>query len=304
MAEEEVDFHMKKTSCIRPYNFKDKRNSLLRVVFDLDGTAYYCGYDLAIMSGYSAPTKAVQRSNSGLYPAESVLRDIEYIDSRKSGSRRFRCFTEENALRFLKRKPDTQEVRDWFTAEVIPKVRQISLEIAQRGYDCVVGRLPETDATRTRVASATGIRRGTTSRNDKMMTIRQVAKTGILSEYFLRSMLKAGKLPGCYIGNRFMVNYELLLDQINEDSRRKCKYRSIREANKESGTQSCPGKKIAVIVRGGMVQAVYSTSDEVEVEVIDLDPPVAMTPEEEGAFTEMEKRADGMKDSDLWLPVW
>ena len=61
---------------------------------------------------------------------------------------------------------------------------------------------------------------------------------------------------------------------------------------------------VAIIVKGGMVQSVYSTSDEVEVEVIDLDPPVAMTPEEEAAFTEMEKRAEDMKNSDLWLPAW
>lgn len=61
---------------------------------------------------------------------------------------------------------------------------------------------------------------------------------------------------------------------------------------------------VAIIVKGGMVQSVYSTSDEVEVEVIDLDPPVAMTPEEEAAFTEMEKRAEAMKNSDRWLPAW
>jgi hypothetical protein len=61
---------------------------------------------------------------------------------------------------------------------------------------------------------------------------------------------------------------------------------------------------MAIIVKGGMVQAVYSTSDEVEVEVIDLDPPVAMTPEEALDFDELEKRAEDMKNSDRWLPVW
>ncbi len=110
--------------------FVDRRKREVRVTFDPDGTAYYCGYDLASMSGYSAPTKVVQCSNTGLYPVESVLRNMEYIDSRKRGVRRFRCFTEENALRFLERKPAPQEVRDWFTAEVVPQVRQISLEIA------------------------------------------------------------------------------------------------------------------------------------------------------------------------------
>ena len=61
---------------------------------------------------------------------------------------------------------------------------------------------------------------------------------------------------------------------------------------------------VAIIVKGGMVQAVYSMSDEVEVEVIDLDPPVAMTPEEALDFDEMEKRAEAMKNSDRRLPAW
>ena len=70
--------------------FVDRRKREVRVTFDPDGTAYYCGYDLASMSGYSAPTKVVQCSNTGLYPVESVLRNMEYIDSRTRGVRRFR----------------------------------------------------------------------------------------------------------------------------------------------------------------------------------------------------------------------
>lgn len=61
---------------------------------------------------------------------------------------------------------------------------------------------------------------------------------------------------------------------------------------------------VAIIVKGGMVQAVYSTSYDVDVEVIDLDPPTAMTPEEALDFDELEKRAEDMKNSDRWLPMW
>lgn len=100
------------------------------MTFDPDGTAFYCGYDLAAMSGYSAPSKVVQCAGTGLYAAHSVYRNMEYIDSKKRGVRRFRCFDEQNALKFLERKPAPQEVRDWFSSEVIPQVRQISLEIA------------------------------------------------------------------------------------------------------------------------------------------------------------------------------
>ncbi len=61
---------------------------------------------------------------------------------------------------------------------------------------------------------------------------------------------------------------------------------------------------VAIVVKGGMVQAVYSTSYEVDVEVLDLDPPTAMTPEEELDFDEKERRAEEMKNSAHWLPVW
>lgn len=50
------------------------------------------------------------------------------------------------------------------------------------------------------------------------MTIRETAKTGIISEYHLRIMERQGKLPGVRIGNRFKVNVGLLVDQLNRES--------------------------------------------------------------------------------------
>jgi DNA-binding transcriptional MerR regulator len=49
----------------------------------------------------------------------------------------------------------------------------------------------------------------------KMMTIRQVAATGVLSEYTLRLLEKQGKLPCLYSGRRCLVNYDRLLEQLN-----------------------------------------------------------------------------------------
>ena len=46
--------------------------------------------------------------------------------------------------------------------------------------------------------------------NPKMMTIREIAKTGLLSEHALRLLLKEGKLPAIYIGNKALVNYDKL----------------------------------------------------------------------------------------------
>ena len=48
-----------------------------------------------------------------------------------------------------------------------------------------------------------------------MMTVREVAKTGLLSEHALRIMLKAGKLPAIYIGKKALINYDKLCVQLS-----------------------------------------------------------------------------------------
>ena len=52
----------------------------------------------------------------------------------------------------------------------------------------------------------------------KLQTIRQTAKLGILSEYNLRLRLAQGRLPGVYAGNRFMVNVPMLERQLDAES--------------------------------------------------------------------------------------
>lgn len=48
----------------------------------------------------------------------------------------------------------------------------------------------------------------------KMMTIREVARTGILPEHALRLLLKAGKLPAIYVGKKALVNYDRLCEDL------------------------------------------------------------------------------------------
>lgn len=57
------------------------------------------------------------------------------------------------------------------------------------------------------------------------MTIRETAKTGIISEYHLRMMERQGKLPGVRVGNRFKVNVDLLVDQLNRESAERAQVR-------------------------------------------------------------------------------
>lgn len=41
----------------------------------------------------------------------------------------------------------------------------------------------------------------------ELLTIRQTAKRGPLTEHRLRLLQKQNRLPGFYAGNRFLVNY-------------------------------------------------------------------------------------------------
>lgn len=49
----------------------------------------------------------------------------------------------------------------------------------------------------------------------RMMTIRQAAAMGPLSEYALRLLLRQGQLPGLFVGRKFLINYDRLIDGLN-----------------------------------------------------------------------------------------
>ena len=49
----------------------------------------------------------------------------------------------------------------------------------------------------------------------RMMTIRQVAATGLLPENALRTREKHGRLPSIKVGHVVYVNFDLLCEQFN-----------------------------------------------------------------------------------------
>lgn len=51
--------------------------------------------------------------------------------------------------------------------------------------------------------------------SENLMTLRQVAATGIMSEYGLRKLAEQQRLPCVYIGNRCYVNFRQLQEQLN-----------------------------------------------------------------------------------------
>lgn len=52
----------------------------------------------------------------------------------------------------------------------------------------------------------------------KFMTIREVARLGILPEHYLRRLEHTGKLPGFYSGVKKLVNVEMLMEQLERES--------------------------------------------------------------------------------------
>ena len=54
--------------------------------------------------------------------------------------------------------------------------------------------------------------------DQRFLTIRQAAATGILTEHHLRLLEKQGKLPGVRSGNRFLVNVPILVELLNQES--------------------------------------------------------------------------------------
>ena len=48
----------------------------------------------------------------------------------------------------------------------------------------------------------------------RMMTVREIAREGILTEHALRLMLKAGRLPAIYVGTKALINYDRLVEQL------------------------------------------------------------------------------------------
>lgn len=48
----------------------------------------------------------------------------------------------------------------------------------------------------------------------QLMSIREAAQTGILSEYALRMMIKRGELPAIFVGKKALINYDALCNMI------------------------------------------------------------------------------------------
>ena len=64
------------------------------------------------------------------------------------------------------------------------------------------------------------------------------------------------------------------------------------------------GMKLVVVVKGGIVQEVFATSYEADVEVIDLDVPDFVTDDEQAEFDALEERVEDLRKSPDWVSAW
>ena len=112
----------------------------LRVVFDPDGTPFFCGPDLAAIAGYEQPRKAVTGGNQGVNRIESVLRKVPWDNGMRRGRCDFTCFSAENAVKLLCRRPAPYAAIRWLEDEVIPKTQEMGEEVARTYPDGIKSR--------------------------------------------------------------------------------------------------------------------------------------------------------------------
>lgn len=103
----------------------------LRVVFDPDGTPFFCGPDLAAIAGYEQPRKAVTGGNKGVNRIDSVLRKVPWDNGMRKGRCEFTCFSAENAVKLLCRRPAPYAAIRWLEDEVIPKTQEMGEGVAR-----------------------------------------------------------------------------------------------------------------------------------------------------------------------------
>ena len=56
----------------------------------------------------------------------------------------------------------------------------------------------------------------------KMMTIREVARTGILPENALRMFVKQNKIPHIKVNKKVLINFKVLCDMLNDTNSALC----------------------------------------------------------------------------------
>ena len=65
-----------------------------------------------------------------------------------------------------------------------------------------------------------------TENKPKMMTIRQFAKTGLLTEHAIRMLIKQKKLPAIFVGSKALLDYDAVTESIQKLAERNVVFES------------------------------------------------------------------------------
>jgi len=66
-----------------------------------------------------------------------------------------------------------------------------------------------------------------TENKPKMMTIRQFAKTGLLTEHAIRMLVKQRKIPAVFIGSKALLDYDAVTEAIQKLADRNVQFDSF-----------------------------------------------------------------------------
>lgn len=87
----------------------------VRCLIDDTKTPMYCAMDIAAMTGYIAPSKALSRT-----PFPKKKMQVSWKSGKRTGVVQCWFFTKENALKFMRKGMADQEAVKWFQNEVVP----------------------------------------------------------------------------------------------------------------------------------------------------------------------------------------
>lgn len=60
------------------------------------------------------------------------------------------------------------------------------------------------------------------AQDKSFMTIRETAANSPLSEHYLRLRLRQNRLPGFYVGTRYMIDYSALMEMLHREASLSC----------------------------------------------------------------------------------
>lgn len=107
--------------------FSDEQHGEIRVMIEPNGVRLYVAVDIASCMGYAAPGKAIARSG-----IQGCIRMVPWVFKKRQGTTNTRCFTEEEARRFIDRGQELPGgFREWFFRGIVTEAKRLKEELPE-----------------------------------------------------------------------------------------------------------------------------------------------------------------------------